>query len=83
MYRPRSSEKIMPRPPDLPCFYLFAKASNSCVGHRGLDSIRIHSNSKKKPPTSIIPGDESRRWREGASRQRDAEIAPHLSSHLL
>ena len=32
------------------------------------------SNSKKKPPTSIIPGDDARRWREGASTRRDAEI---------
>ena len=34
------------------------------------------SKSKKRPPTSIIPGDESRRRREGASTRRDAEIAP-------
>ena len=32
---------------------------------------------KKKPPTSIIPGNESRRRREIVSEQRDAEIAPH------
>ena len=46
-------------------------------------SIRMASNSKKKPPTSIIPGDESRRWREGASTRRDAASAPHLPSHFL
>ena len=46
-------------------------------------SVRTASNSKKKPPTSIIPGDESRRWREGASTRRDAETAPHLPSHFL
>ena len=39
-------------------------------------SIRMASNSKKKPPTSIIPGDESRRRREGTAAPRDAEIAP-------
>ena len=34
------------------------------------------SKSKKRPPTSIIPGDDARRWREGVSTQRDAEVAP-------
>ena len=37
-------------------------------------SVRTASNSKNKPPTSIIPGNESRRRREGVSTQRDAEI---------
>ena len=32
---------------------------------------------KKRPPTSIIPGDESRRRREGVSTRRDAEIYSH------
>ena len=49
---------------------------------RGI-AVRMASKSKKKPPTSIIPGDESRRRREGASTPRDAEIAPHLPSHFL
>ena len=38
------------------------------------DSVRTASKTKKKPPTSIIPRDDARRWREGASTQRDAEI---------
>ena len=46
-------------------------------------SVRTASNSKTKPPTSIIPGNESRRWREGASTRRDAEIAPHLPPHFF
>ena len=40
-----------------------------------LDAVRNGSKSKLRPPTSIIPGNESRRWREGASTRRDAEIA--------
>ena len=47
----------------------------SCAEHHGLDSVRTASKSKKKPPTTPSPGDDARRWREGAS-QRDAEIAP-------
>ena len=31
----------------------------------GPDAVRNSSNSKKKPPTSIIPGDESQQQREG------------------
>ena len=45
---------------------------------RSLDAVRTASKIKKKPPTSIIPGNESRRWREGASTRRDAEIAPDV-----
>ena len=41
---------------------------------RRIDSVRTASKSKKKPPTSIIPGDDARRWREGVSTRRDAEI---------
>ena len=37
------------------------------VANRGLDSVRIASNSTKKLPTSIIPRDDARRWREGAA----------------
>ena len=63
------------------------KASNSCKasqavsmareslrGALSLDAVRTHSKSKKRPPTSIIPGDESPRRREGAA--EDAESAP-------
>ena len=49
---------------------------------RGI-AVRTASKSKKKPPTSIIPGNESRRWREGVSTRRDAEIAPHLPPHFF
>ena len=35
------------------------------------------SNSKKKPATTSSPGDDARRWREGAAAPRDAEIAPY------
>jgi hypothetical protein len=41
------------------------------------------SKSKKKTPISIIPGDESRRWREGVSTQRDAEIARRIASSIM
>ena len=42
------------------------------------------SKSKKKPPTSLSDGHESRRWREGAAGPRDAEIAlGPLSVQLL
>ena len=40
-----------------------------------LDAVRMTSKSKKKPPTTSSDGNESRRWREGVSTQRDAEIA--------
>ena len=45
---------------------------------RGAYAVRTASNSKKRPPTSIIPGDESRRWREG-----DAESAPGTRTPLF
>ena len=38
--------------------------------------VRIHSKSKKKPPTTPSLGDESRRWREGTATLQNAEIAP-------
>ena len=41
------------------------------------------SKSKKKPPTAIIPGDDARRWREGVSAQRDAEIARRIASSIM
>ena len=41
---------------------------------RSLDSVRTASKSKKKPPTTSSPGDDARRWREGAAAPRDAEI---------
>ena len=41
------------------------------------------SKSKNKPPTSIIPGDDARRWREGVSAQRDAEIARRIASSIM
>ena len=38
------------------------------------DAVRNGSKSKKKPPTSIIPGDESPRWRKADGTPREAEI---------
>ena len=43
---------------------------------RSLDSVRMASKSKKKPPTTSSPGDDARRWREGTAAPRDAESAP-------
>ena len=43
---------------------------------RSLDAVRTASKSNKKPPTAIFPGDDARRWREGAAAPRDAEIVP-------
>ena len=34
----------------------------------------MHPKSKKKPPSAMILGNESRRWRETAGDPRDAEI---------
>ena len=39
--------------------------------------------SEKKRPTSIIPGDESRRWREGAQGRRDRPLVGVDDEHLL
>ena len=39
-----------------------------------LDSVRMAPKSKKKPPTAFSHEDESRRWRETATKPRDAEI---------
>jgi hypothetical protein len=44
------------------------------IATRSHDAVRTASNSKKKLPTSIIPRDDARRWREGAAAPRDAEI---------
>jgi len=33
-----------------------------------------HRKSKKRPPTTPSPGDESRRWREGTATLQNAEI---------
>ena len=41
------------------------------------------SKSKNEPPTSVIPGDDARRWREGVSAQRDAEIARRIASSIM
>ena len=41
--------------------------------------LETRSNSKKKPPTAIIPGNESRRWREGASTLQNVEIRTRKS----
>ena len=38
-----------------------------------LDSVRIHSKSKKRLPTTSSPGDDARRRREGTVAPRDAE----------
>ena len=39
------------------------------------DLAETRSKSKKKPPTTSSPGDDVRRWRDGAAAPRDAEIA--------
>ena len=36
--------------------------------------LRGASKSEKRPPTSIIPGDESRRWREGTAGRRERTL---------
>ena len=41
------------------------------------------SKSKNKPPTTSSDGHESRRWREGVSTQRDAEIARRIASSIM
>ena len=38
------------------------------VGNMSENLLRGASKSKKRPPTSIIPGDDARRWREGTPR---------------
>ena len=43
-----------------------------------LETVRMASKSTKKPSTTSSDGHESRRWREGASTRRDAEIARSL-----
>ena len=45
--------------------------------------VRIHPNSKKKPATTSSPGDDARRWREGASTRRDAEIVPDRTQRVV
>ena len=44
--------------------------------------LRGHPKSKQKPPTSIIPEDDARRWREGVSTQRDAGLGRALLLEL-
>ena len=41
---------------------------------RACAAVRTASNSKKKPATTSSPGHDARRWREGATAPRDAEI---------
>ena len=50
--------------------------------NRGLDAVRTASKSKMRPPTSIIPGDESRRRREGAAAPRDAGLCLDLGRQI-
>ena len=47
-----------------------------------IDTVSVKNGLKieKKPPTSIIPGDDARRWRDGAAAPRDAEIRTSGSS---
>ena len=40
-----------------------------------LETVRTASKSQEKPPTSIIPGDESHQQSEGAATLQNAEIA--------
>ena len=67
-------------------FLLISLLAPSSLAHlrgasRSLDSVRMASKSKSKPPATSSPGDESRRWREGTAAPRDAEIA-HLGLRL-
>ena len=48
--------------------------SPTCAG------VRTASNSKKKPPTSIIPGDDSYQGSEGASTLQNAEIVQFFTA---
>ena len=43
---------------------------SSAFGRQSLDAVRIGPNLDQRPPTSIIPGHESRRWRGGAATPR-------------
>ena len=61
-FRPAPNEKC---PPGKPMTF-------ACAEHRG--SVRTASKSEKKPATTSSDENESRRWREGASTRRDAEI---------
>ena len=49
----------------------------TCAEYRGLET---RSNSKKKPPTSITPGDDSYQGSEGAATPQNAEIKPSGSA---
>ena len=61
-----------------------AVARNSPDGREtGPDAVRMHSKSHKKPPTSIIPGDDSYQGSEGASARRDAEILHVLRTFVI
>jgi len=42
------------------------------VATRYHDAVRTASSAKKRPPTAIIPGNESPRWRDGAAAPRDS-----------
>ena len=53
-----------------------AGPSDLCGASWSLDSVRTAPKSKTRPPTSIIPGDDAHRWRDGAAAPRDAAIAP-------
>ena len=39
-----------------------------------LDSVRMASKTKKKPPTTSSPRDDARLWREGTAKPRDAGV---------
>ena len=62
---------------EIVCMPLHAVASAARPGDRGprtADDPGIGSKSKKKPPTAIILGNESRRRRDTAGAPRDAAL---------
>ena len=46
-----------------------------CDIYRVAISPEMRSKSKTRPPTTSSPGDDARRWREGAAAPRDAAIS--------
>ena len=49
------------------------------VAPRYIDSARTASKSTKRPPTAIIPGNESPRWREGLPHRETRYITHRFS----
>ena len=60
---------------------IFMKAL-SLTRRDGPDSVRIRSNSKKRPPSAFSDEDESRRWREGTAGRRMRAIISSTSLPL-